>query len=198
MFDTTVCLVGNVMTRPEWRRTAATETFVATFRFASTSRRLDKTTNRWVDGDSLRVKVACWRNIGENVVHSVNVGDPLVVFGRLYSRDWVDSEDNRRTSYELDAVAIGHDLARGVSRFARRRPAVVGSVEDAENDTVIAGEASERVEREEPAGMPALEAFDRNIFIESQRPADGDDVLQEAEEQEGAYEEHDDELVTVG
>src|SRR5512147_2790488 len=44
MFDTTVCLVGNVITEPEWRRTTVTGTFVATFRFASTSRRFDKTT----------------------------------------------------------------------------------------------------------------------------------------------------------
>jgi len=79
MFDTTVCLVGNVMTNPEWRRTTVTGTYVATFRFASTSRRFDKTANRWVDGDSLRIKVACWRTIGENVMQSVSVGDPLVV-----------------------------------------------------------------------------------------------------------------------
>jgi len=144
MFDTTVCLVGNVMTAPEWRRTSATNTYVATFRFASTSRRFDKATNRWVDGDSLRVKVACWRTIGENVVASVQVGDPLVIFGRPYSRDWIDSEEHRRTSYELDAMAVGHDLGRGVSKFARRRVAVVGSVEDAENEAVIGGESSVR------------------------------------------------------
>src|SRR6185369_18091497 len=119
MFDTTVCLVGNVMTNPEWRRTTVTGTYVATFRFASTSRRFDKTANRWVDGDSLRIKVACWRTIGENVMQSVSVGDPLVVYGRLYSRDWVDADEHRRTSYEMDAVAVGHDLARGISKFKR-------------------------------------------------------------------------------
>lgn len=184
MFDTTVCLVGNVMTAPEWRRTSATNTYVATFRFASTSRRYDKATNRWVDGDSLRVKVACWRTIGENVVESVQVGDPLVVFGRLYSRDWVDSDDHRRTSYELDAIAIGHDLARGVSKFARRRVAPVGSIDDAESETVIGGEITERVRRERPSDIPELEPFDRNLFEEPVRPEDGDDHLNEAEEYE--------------
>jgi single-strand DNA-binding protein len=202
MFDTTVCLVGNVMTAPEWRRTAATKTYVATFRFASTSRRFDKATNRWVDGDSLRVKVACWRTIGENVVESVQVGDPLVIFGRLYSRDWIDSEEHRRTSYELDAMAVGHDLGRGVSKFARRRIAAVGAVEDDENDAVIGGESSETVERQRPSNMPELDSFDRNLFTESVRPSDGDDVLKEAEEDEGldpsGYEDYDGELAEVG
>jgi single-strand DNA-binding protein len=202
MFDTTVCLVGNVMTSPEWRRTSATNTYVATFRFASTSRRFDKATNRWVDGDSLRVKVACWRTIGENVVESVQVGDPLVVFGRLYSRDWMDSEQHRRTSYELDAIAIGHDLGRGVSKFARRRVAVVGTVEDAESDAVIAGESSERVRRERPSDIPELGSFDRNLFTESVRPPDGDDHLKEEEAAEeftsDSYEEYDGELAAIG
>lgn len=201
MFDTTVCLVGNVMTSPEWRRTSATNTYVATFRFASTSRRFDKAANRWVDGDSLRVKVACWRAIGENVVESVGVGDPLVVFGRLYSRDWSDSDGNRRTSYELDAVAIGHDLARGVTRFARRRVAAVDTVEDAEGDAVIAGEASEAVRIERPTNMPAPAPFNRSLFTESVRPPDGDEQLnadEEADLDSAGYEDYDSELAPVG
>jgi single-strand DNA-binding protein len=204
MFDTTVCLVGNVMTSPEWRRTSATNTYVAAFRFASTSRRFDKATNRWVDGDSLRVKVACWRTMGENVVESVQVGDPLVVFGRLYSRDWVDSEEHRRTSYELDAIAIGHDLSRGVSKFARRRVAVVGTVEDRESESVIAGESSEAVALARPADMPEIGPFNRELFAESVRPPDGDEQLNESEEREdedlesAAYDAYAQELATSG
>lgn len=156
MFDPMVTLVGNVLTAPEWRRTANTRTYVVTFRFASTSRRMDKNTGRWVDGDSLRVKVACWRRLGENVSESVQLGDPLVIYGRLYSRDWVDAEERRHTSYELDAIAVGHDLARGVAKFARRR--AVGStesVEDPANATALGGEATQRVEAPgRPADLP--------------------------------------------
>jgi single-strand DNA-binding protein len=157
MFDPMVTLVGNVLTAPEWRRTANTGTYVVTFRFASTSRRLDKATGHWVDGDSLRVKVACWRRLGENVSESVQLGDPLVIHGRLYSRDWVDAEERRHTSYELDAVAVGHDLARGVAKFARRR--AVGpteSVDDPANATALGGEVTQRVESPgRPADLPA-------------------------------------------
>ena len=115
MFDTAVTLIGNVMTAPEWRRTAQTGTYVVTFRFASTSRRYDRASSRWVDGDSLRIKVACWRKLGENVFESVQLGDPLVIHGRMYSRDWTDADERRHTSYELDAVSVGHDLSRAVN-----------------------------------------------------------------------------------
>jgi single-strand DNA-binding protein len=150
MNDTTITICGNVLTAPEWRRTTNTGTYVMTFRFASTSRRLDRATNQWVDGDSLRVKVACWRTLGQNAFESVQLGDPLIVHGRLYSRDWLDSEQKRRTSYELDAISVGHDMSRGVSHFARRRPAgAVDSVDDADGRTAIGGEMSE------PADPPA-------------------------------------------
>jgi single-strand DNA-binding protein len=147
MNDTAITICGNVLTAPEWRRTSNTGTYVMTFRFASTSRRLDRSTNQWVDGDSLRVKVACWRTLGQNAFESVQLGDPLIVHGRLYSRDWLDSEQKRRTSYELDAISVGHDMSRGVSHFARRRPAgAVDSVDDVEARSAIGGETSEPVD----------------------------------------------------
>ena len=122
MFDTNIVIVGNVLTAPEWRRTTNTNTLVANFRVASTSRRLDRENSRWVDGNSLRVRVNCWRKLAEGVASSITVGDPVVVVGRLYTRDWTDGEGNQRTTYEMEAVAVGHDLARGRARFFRNRP----------------------------------------------------------------------------
>ncbi|ADL48497.1 single-strand binding protein/Primosomal replication protein n [Micromonospora aurantiaca ATCC 27029] len=57
MFDTYVTIVGNVLTAPEWRRTTQSGTLVANFKVASTARRLDRDSGRWVDGNSLRVRV---------------------------------------------------------------------------------------------------------------------------------------------
>ncbi|MEU1841938.1 hypothetical protein ABZ489_32800, partial [Micromonospora chersina] len=56
MFDTYVTIVGNVLTAPEWRRTTQSNTLVANFKVASTARRLDRDSGRWVDGNSLRVR----------------------------------------------------------------------------------------------------------------------------------------------
>lgn len=146
MFDTYVTIVGNVLTAPEWRRTTQSNTLVANFKVASTARRLDRDSGRWVDGNSLRVRVNCWRKLAEGVAASVMVGDPVIVAGRLYTRDWTDDAGNHRTLYELEAVAVGHDLARGRGRFLRNRPSMATSaVEDAEAARRVHGEATEPV-----------------------------------------------------
>jgi single-strand DNA-binding protein len=146
MFDTQVTLVGNVLTAPEWRRTANTNTLVASFRVASTARRFDRDNNRWVDGNSLRVRVTCWRRLAEGVASSVMTGDPVVVVGRLYTRDWSDGEGNSRTSYEVEAVAVGHDLSRGKARFARLRAGgATSEIDDDEAGLQARGEPTEEV-----------------------------------------------------
>jgi single-strand DNA-binding protein len=150
VFETNVVVVGNVLTAPEWRRTTSTNTLVANFRVASTARRLDRESGRWVDGNQFRVRVNCWRRLAEGVASSVTVGDPVVVAGRLFTRDWTDAEGNLRTTYEMEAVSVGHDLARGRGRFLRNKPAAVTStVETVEAEGQIRGEATALVSDEE-------------------------------------------------
>jgi single-strand DNA-binding protein len=149
MFDTYLTIIGNVMTAPEWRRTSQSNTLVANFKVASTARRLDRDSGRWIDGNSLRVRVTCWRKLAEGVGSSVMVGDPVVVVGRLYTRDWTDTEGNPRVAYEMEAVTVGHDLSRGRARFARNRPTgATSSVEDTEAESRVRGETTVPV----PAG----------------------------------------------
>jgi single-strand DNA-binding protein len=170
MFDTPVTVVGNVLTAPEWRRTTATGTFVVTFKLASTSRRFDKERGQWVDGDTLRVRVVCWRRLGENVSVSVQLGDPLVVHGRLYSRDWTDDQGAKRTSYELDAVAVGHDLSRGVDKFARRKTAgATDMVHEPSGGMGIGGELTEPMDdpgrpEDLPPDNELFEEFDSAVY----------------------------------
>jgi single-strand DNA-binding protein len=173
MFDTYVTVVGNVLTAPAWRRTEKTKTLVANFKVASTARRLDRENNRWVDGNSLRVRVNCWRKLAEGVAASVTVGDPIVVVGRLYTRDWIDSDGNHRALYEMEAVAVGHDLARGRGRFARNKPTLgTSTVEDAEAESRVHGEVTEPVpDAEAPARLGELFDDDPDpTFAESPVP----------------------------
>ncbi|MBB5824742.1 single-strand DNA-binding protein [Micromonospora carbonacea subsp. aurantiaca] len=173
MFDTHVTIVGNILTAPEWRRTTQSGTLVANFKVASTARRLDRGSGRWVDGNSLRVRVNCWRKLAEGVAASVMVGDPVVVVGRLYTRDWTDDAGNHRTVYELEAVAVGHDLSRGRARFLRNRPNVATStVEDAEAESRVHGEPTERVPREQAPSGPPLSGPEGRPFDEDFEPDD--------------------------
>jgi single-strand DNA-binding protein len=123
MNEIPVTLVGNVVTDLSARVTPSGSE-VASFRFASTARRYDRELGRWVDGSTSYVTVSCWRQLARNVVASVTKGDPLVVTGRLRVRSW-ERDDKRGVSVEVEASSVGHDLARGVTRFTRpQRPGV--------------------------------------------------------------------------
>ncbi|WP_086727723.1 single-stranded DNA-binding protein [Streptomyces carpinensis] len=116
MNETMICAVGNVATRPMYRDPASGVS--ARFRLAVTSRYWDRERNAWTDGHTNFFTVWANRQLAANAMASLNVGDPVVVQGRLKVR--TESRDgNTRTWADIDAVAIGHDLARGTSAFRR-------------------------------------------------------------------------------
>lgn len=117
MYDTRITVVGNACTKPVQRHLPHGS--MTDFKVASTSRRFDTDLGKWVDGDELFIRVACWRNLAEHVYKSVRVGDPVIVRGRLYSRRYTDKEGVSRTAFELSAQVVGHDLSRGVGQFSR-------------------------------------------------------------------------------
>ncbi|WP_025618978.1 single-stranded DNA-binding protein [Salinispora cortesiana] len=165
MFDTHVTVIGTAVTAPEWRRTNQSQTLVANFKVASTARRLDRESGRWVDGNSLRLRVNCWRRLAEGVVTSVMVGDPVIVSGRLHTRDWTDDAGSHRTHYELEAVTVGHDLSRGRGRFLRSRPvATTGATADPTADPTLEPTAELRMpgaQTESASATPADRQVDQ-------------------------------------
>jgi single-strand DNA-binding protein len=126
--DTIMTIVGNVVDTPRMRLTKSGHA-VTNLRVASTSRRYDREQQRWIDNATLFVNVTCWRAMAENVALSVHKGQPVVVSGRYYSREY-EINETVRVSYELEANAIGHDLSRGTSEFRKTvRPNVTATVE---------------------------------------------------------------------
>jgi single-strand DNA-binding protein len=120
MFDTYVTVVGTALNTPE-RRVTKNNAVVANFRVATHARRYDKEAQEWVDAPNLRIRVNCWRRLAENVCSSIVSGDPVVVYGRIATRDWTNEHGEARIAYEVEAVSVGHDLARGVDVFTRSR-----------------------------------------------------------------------------
>lgn len=117
MNEATMTIIGNVVDEPRMRVTTNGHK-VTTFRVASTSRRYDREQEKFVDGSTLYMNVTSWRGAGENVFASLHKGQPVVVHGRCSTRNYVVNEQPR-TSYELEAFAIGHDLFRGTTTFER-------------------------------------------------------------------------------
>ncbi len=118
MNDTLMTIVGNVVDTPKLRKTKTGDHVVANFRIASTPRRFDRERNAWVDATTLFVAVTAWRALGENVAQSLFKGQPVIVTGRYFQREYTVDEQ-LRTTYELEATSIGHDLSRGTASFER-------------------------------------------------------------------------------
>jgi single-strand DNA-binding protein len=149
MFDTFLTVVGVVITNLDRHRVESTGNTVVNFRLASTSRRYDRSNNTWTDRETLFIRVACWRQLAENIFQSVYKGDPVMVTGRVYTRSYLAGDGTRRWTYEMDASAVGHDLARGVSSFVRNQRA--GAPELAAAVTALAGTAEDPLS---PEGDP--------------------------------------------
>ncbi len=118
MIEASVTLLGNLVDDPELRCTQSGN-FVCSLRLASTSRRFDRTQNRWVDGRTVFITVTCWRHMAENVGASLRKGDRTLVVGRLRQRSFETHEGNRRVVYEVDADAVAVDLARQTAEVRR-------------------------------------------------------------------------------
>jgi single-strand DNA-binding protein len=147
MNDITFSVVGNVVNDVELRFTKSGEP-VASFRIASGTRRFDRANERWVDGDTHYFTVSCWRGLAHNVVQTLTKGMPVIVFGRLRSREvqrpCVDHTHTVRY-FDIEASAVGPDLSRGTATFTRvKREAVVESerraLADALAEAGLAGE----------------------------------------------------------
>ena len=168
MNETNVTIVGNVVNDPVLRTTDKGAE-VAHFRVASTARRYDRETDKWLDYATVFLSVNCWRALGVNVVASLRKGDPVVLVGRLSTRGY-ERDGQPRSSYELAAVAVGPDLARGTASFqriTRSAPAGPGGDGDGElgldvaevliDDVDRADIAADPEDSEAPKGEPAVE-----------------------------------------
>ena len=148
MNETTVCVVGNVATQPVFRETATGSS--ARFRLAVTQRYWDREKNVWTDGHTNFFTVWARRALATNVQGSVSLGDPLVVRGRLKVRS--EQRDGQSwTGADIEASAIGHDLARGTAMFRRAHKS------EATPDTPVGPEPNWETERDTQADETAQE-----------------------------------------
>jgi single-strand DNA-binding protein len=166
MRDTYLAVAGVVATDPTVR-TLDDGRQVMSFRVASTSRRYDNGTKSWVDGQTLWVKVSCWRELADNAAQCVRKRDRIVAWGRVRSEQWKTKDGGLRSDLALEAEAMGHDLTYGVASFDRKRRTVsqrvltdeptvntaTGEIVDDEAEAVVAG-ASVLLEEEVASSSP--------------------------------------------
>ncbi|MFI2640215.1 single-stranded DNA-binding protein [Streptomyces sp. NPDC018610] len=160
MNETMICAVGNVATQPMYRDPESGAS--ARFRLAVTARYWDREKNAWTDGHTNFFTVWANRQLAANAMASLNVGDPVVVQGRLKVRS--ESRDgNTRAWADIDAVAIGHDLSRGTAAFRRTSRQESGAATGPARSAPEAEPAPAQPEPrwETPAARPAPEPAPR-------------------------------------
>jgi single-strand DNA-binding protein len=117
--DAYVTVHGNVAAEPVERSTASGAAVVG-LRVAASGRKFDRASGGFRDGDPMFIGVSCWRSLGQNVLATLRKGDAVVVLGRLTQRTYDDRQGIRRTVHEIDAIAVGPDLARCSADLHRR------------------------------------------------------------------------------
>ncbi|KQO62982.1 single-stranded DNA-binding protein [Curtobacterium sp. Leaf261] len=113
----TITIRGIVATVPRHLVTG-TGLSITSFRLASPSRRWDRATSAWVNGDTNWFTVTAFRTLATNVQESVIKGDRVLVAGRLRIRPW-ERDHRSGTAVEIDGDSIGHDLAYGRSQWRK-------------------------------------------------------------------------------
>jgi single-strand DNA-binding protein len=156
----TVTLAGYVANNPIFTTVNGTTPKV-TMRVAWTARYQDRVTGEWRDGNTSFANVNCWRKLASNVAFSLRKGEAVIVTGRLQVREYEDREGRRRIAVDIEADAVGHDLARGVTQFKRTLgPAGESAAEGqpaglAMGETIRSGQAGEQAPAWGVPGVPA-------------------------------------------
>ena len=146
MFDTMITVVGNVVDSP--RKARVNNGSVTNFRLASTSRRFDGGSQRFVDGDTFYVDVECWGDLSGHVSASVSAGDPVLVVGSISTSEW-ETDAGRRSKPRIRARAVGHNLHWGITSFRKLAKAAAAAAGQESGDPAEAG----------PPADPTEEAF---------------------------------------
>ena len=118
--EVSVTIVGNLADDPELRYTQG-GVAVVSVRVGSTPRTLNRSTNEWVDGETVWVRCTAWREAAENIAQSLPKGTRVVVTGRLKAPSaYQSAQGEARASLELEIDEIGPSLRYATASITRR------------------------------------------------------------------------------
>ena len=91
---------------------------ITSFRLASAQRRFDRSQERWIDGETNWYTITSFRQLALNCASSIVKGQRVLITGKLRIREW-DNGERVGTTIDIEAEAVGHDLAWGTATFSR-------------------------------------------------------------------------------
>jgi single-strand DNA-binding protein len=108
MPDNSVTLIGNITREPELRFTNSGQA-QTTFGLAVNRRWQNRQSGNWEEATSF-FNIVCWRDLAENVAHSLPKGCRVLVNGRLEQRSWETDNGEKRSVVEVIADEVGPSL----------------------------------------------------------------------------------------
>jgi single-strand DNA-binding protein len=114
--ETTLTVVGNLAADPELRFTPSGDA-VANFSVASTPRVFKN--NEWVDGETLWMRCAVWKEQAEGVAE-LTKGTRVVVTGKLKQRSY-EKDGVNHTVIEMEADEVAASLKYANVKVERRQ-----------------------------------------------------------------------------
>jgi single-strand DNA-binding protein len=154
MNETRITVHGNVVTEPVERQGRNGSIFT-TFRIATTPYRRTGD-GRFVDGDTSFYSVIAFNALAANAASALRKGHPVIVEGNLAIKQYVGSDGQPRTSPEIDADHVGHDLSWGRASFERvSRAAALGHDRTADPDVQASVRALTEGGSVDAGGRPA-------------------------------------------
>lgn len=114
-----ITLRGYLTAEPKLYQKTPQAVPVTELRVGCTPRRLNHETGEWQDLATSYYQVKCWRRLAINAVSSLHKGDQVLIRGRFYMNNWVDNQQRPRSTLEIEADTLGHDLAYGWSHYLR-------------------------------------------------------------------------------
>jgi single-strand DNA-binding protein len=168
-----VTLVGYVAQDPNIR-TTATGKQLTKVRVGTTPRYRDNETGQWRDAESSYYTITCWNKLAAHVRASLHKGDPVIVKGKLKTSTFEDKNGQLKTSVEITADTMGHDLSRGPANYMRVQSRRVNEEDDQARD--------ESAENPEYSGTPMDpdELLDEDAIERFGRDLDNDEIAARA------------------
>ena len=122
MQDISTTLKGRIGSVPTMKHIKG-DTCVTTFRLAIPRWRftVDARTGNasYVEDGAYWYTIETWDKLADNVVRCCCKGDPVIVVARPVPNAWVDANGQIRSSIVFRASAVGHDMAKGTSRYTK-------------------------------------------------------------------------------
>ena len=125
-----IVLMGRLVRNPELKTTQSGVS-ICTFRIASDRDFTDKATGQ---RDADFVECVAWRGLAEFISRSFAKGRMIVVDGRLQSRNYQDSDGNKRTVYEVNVENAYFADSKRASNTEQATPAATDFASLSEDD----------------------------------------------------------------